>query len=30
VRNSKIAEFIIDGDGSSITGAKTVQVEVHS
>jgi hypothetical protein len=30
VRNSKVAEFVIDGDGSAITGSKTVQVEVHS
>jgi SpoIVB peptidase S55 len=30
IRNSKVAEFVIDGGGNLVTGSKTVQVEVHS
>jgi hypothetical protein len=30
IRNSKVTEFVIDGGGNVVTGAKTVQVEVRS
>ncbi len=30
VKNSKVTEFVLDGDGMMVTGAKTVQLEVRN